>query len=212
MSKIRILVADDHAIVREGLKQILSETDDLVVAGEASDGIEVINQVRDSEWDLLLLDIAMPGMGGVEVLQRIRAENNSLPVLVLSIYPPEQYAMRLLKSGASGYMTKESAPEQLVTAIRTIARGKKYISPEVGELLSDQLLCDGEKSLHETLSNREYQVLCLIASGVSVGDIGERLTLSVKTISTYRSRILEKMRMKNNAELTHYVFKHGLLE
>ncbi|OOZ37515.1 response regulator [Solemya velesiana gill symbiont] len=211
MKKIHVLIADDHAIVRQGLKAILDYTDDLVVAGEAADGHEVIKKLREGHWDVLLLDIAMPGMAGIEALNRVRAENKKLPVLILSIYPPEQYAIRLLKSGASGYMTKESAPEQLVMAIRMIAEGRKYISPEVGELLNEQLLGDSEQSLHESLSNREYQVFCRIASGETVGEIAESLSLSVKTISTYRSRILEKLHVKNNAELTYYAFKHGLV-
>jgi DNA-binding NarL/FixJ family response regulator len=212
MNKIRILLADDHVILRKGLKQIMDETDDLLVAGEAGNGVEVLEKIRSSDWDVLVLDIAMPGLGGIDVLKRLHDEKSDLPVLVLSTYPPEQYALRLLKSGAAGYMTKESAPDELVLAIRQVAGGRKYISPSVAELLSDKLLDESTQKPHELLSEREFQVMCQIAKGKTVSEIADVLSLSVKTISTYRSRILTKMHMKNNAELTHYAIKSNLVD
>ncbi len=209
---IRILIADDHAIVRKGLKQIISETQDMVVADEAGDGQEVLNKVRKNGFDMVLLDISMPGRTGLDILRELRAEKPKMPILVLSMYPEEQYAVRVLRAGASGYLTKESAPDELIAAIRRVSLGKKYITPSLAERLALDLDVDSEKPLHETLSDREYQVLCLIASGKTVGEIAEKLSLSAKTISTYRARILEKMNMKNNAELTHYALQHKLVD
>jgi len=210
MGKIRILLADDHVMVRKGLKQILDETHDMHVAGEASNGVEVLDKIHQSDWDVLVLDIAMPGMGGIDVLKRLHDEKSTLPVLILSSYSPEQYALRLMKSGAAGYMTKESAPDELVLAIRRVAQGRKYISPSVAELLSENLSDPAIQSPHELLSDREFQVMCQFAQGKTASEIADILSLSVKTISTYRSRILTKMHMKNNAELTHYAVKNGL--
>jgi len=209
---IKILVADDHAVVREGLKRIIAETADLVVAGEASNGQEVLEKVQSGHWDVVLLDISMPGRGGLDVLRQLRGEKPKLPILVLSMHSEDQYAVRVLKAGAAGYLTKDSAPEQLVNAIRRVIRGRKYISPSVAEKLAFDLEIDFKEALHENLSDREYQVLCMIASGKTVTEIAERLALSVKTISTYRTRILEKMKMSNNAELIRYAIKHGLVE
>jgi two-component system invasion response regulator UvrY len=209
---IKILIADDHAIVREGLKQIVAETLDMVVADEASSGHEVLDKVRSNEYTVVVLDISMPGGDGLNILKQIKKEKLKLPVLVLSVHPEEQYAVRVLKAGAAGYLTKESAPGELISAIRRVASGRKYVSSLLAEKLAFDLQSEGETSLHETLSDREFQVMCMIASGKRVKDIGEELCLSVKTISTYRSRILEKMRMKNSAELTHYALKHGLVE
>lgn len=209
---IKVLIADDHAIVRQGLKQILAETDDMMVAGEAGTGAEVIGKIREGDWGVVLLDISMPGKSGIDTLKQIKEEKPKLPVLVLSMYPEEHYAIRLLKAGASGYLTKESAPELLVTAIRRVAGGKKYISPSLAETLAHELGGDSEKPLHGMLSDREYQIFCAIASGKTVSDIAAALSLSVKTISTYRARILEKMKMKNNAELTYYAMKHHLVD
>lgn len=209
---IRILVADDHAIVRKGLKQIIAETSDMIVAGEASNGIEVLSKVRKNGFDLVLLDISMPGRSGLDILKELRSERPKLPILVLSMHPEEQYAVRVLKSGASGYLTKESAPDELISAIRKVSVGKKYVTPSLAEKLAFDLETDAERPLHELLSDREYQVLCLIASGRTVGEIAEKLALSVKTISTYRSRILEKMNLKNNAELTHYAIRNKLVD
>ena len=209
---IRILISDDHAIVREGIKQILADTNDLVAAGEATNGHEVIELVRRQDWDMVLLDLAMPGKDGLETLKDIKREKPKLPVLVLSIYPEEQYAVRALKAGASGYLTKESAPEELIAAIRKVSQGGKYISSSLAEKLASHLEVDAEKPVHETLSDREYQVMLMIASGKTVKEIGDEMCLSVKTVSTYRARALSKMGMKNNSEFTYYAIKHGLIE
>lgn len=209
---IKILIADDHAIVREGLKQILSESPDLVVVAEASTGQEVLDKVAKNDLDLVVLDISMPGRGGMDILKEIKSLKPKLPVLILSMYPEEQYAVRVLKSGASGYLTKESAPIELVKAIRQISQGKKYISPSLAEKLAVDLEVSSDKPPHETLSDREYQVMCMIASGKTLKEIADGLSLSIKTISTYRSRILEKMNMRTNAELTHYAVKNRLVD
>lgn len=209
---IKILVADDHAIVREGLKQIVRETSDMEVAGEAADGRQVFQMVANDDWDVVLLDIGMPGKSGMDILKELKAERPGLPVLMLSMYPEEQYAVRALKAGASGYLTKESVPDELINAIRKVSAGGKYVSSSLAEKLAYDLEADVEKPLHETLSDREYQVMIMIAKGETIKDIADNLCLSIKTISTYRSRILEKMRMKNNAELMHYAIKHKLAE
>jgi len=209
---IKILIADDHAIVREGLKQILLESPDLVVVAEASTGQEVLDKVAKNDLDLVVLDISMPGRGGMDILKEIKSLKPKLPVLILSMYPEEQYAVRVLKSGASGYLTKESAPIELVKAIRQISQGKKYISPSLAEKLAVDLEVSSDKPPHETLSDREYQVMCMIASGKTLKEIADGLSLSIKTISTYRSRILEKMNMRTNAELTHYAVKNRLVD
>jgi two-component system invasion response regulator UvrY len=209
---IKILIADDHAVVLEGLKQILSETPDIHVVAEAAHGQEVLDKIRSTAVDVVVLDIAMPGRSGLDVLLHLKRERPSLPVLVLSIHPEDQYAVRVLKAGACGYLTKESAPDQLIAAIRKVVIGGKYVSPSLAEKLAFDLESDVDKPLHETLSDREYEVLCQIALGKTVKEIADKLSLSVKTISTYRSRILEKMKLKNNAELTHYVIRQGLVE
>lgn len=209
---IKIFIADDHAIVREGLKQIVAETTDMAVTDEADTGHEVLEKVSENDYDVLVLDITMPGLNGLDALKQLRTQRPDLPVLVLSIHPEEQYAVRVLKAGASGYLTKESAPDELISAIRKVSMGGKYVTPSLAEKLASDLVADGKKPLHETLSDREYQVLCMIASGKTVTEIAEELFLSEKTISTYRSRILEKMKMKTNAELIHYAIKHGLVE
>lgn len=212
MSSIRILIADDHAIVRSGLRQILSDSPDLVVAGEAENGVDAMHKLRDGSFDLVLMDVSMPDRNGIDTLKLVRKEFPKLPVLVLSMHPEEQYAIRALKAGASGYLTKQSAPEQLVTAIRQVACGKKYVSPSLAMELANAITEDTERPPHEKLSDREYQTLVMIASGKTLTQIGEELNLSVKTVSVYRARLLEKMRMKNNAELTHYGLKHGLVD
>lgn len=209
---IKILIADDHPIVRKGLKQILEETTEMVVAGEASNAQEVLNKVLKEDFDIVLLDISMPGRSGLEILKEIKTLKPKLKVLILSIHPEEHYAERVLKAGASGYLTKESAPEELISAIRKVAQGRKYISPSFAERLVSTLDAETDKLPHERLSDREFEVLCMIASGKTITEIAEEMALSVKTISTYRSRILQKMNMKNNAELTYYVIKHNLLE
>jgi two-component system, NarL family, invasion response regulator UvrY len=209
---IKILIADDHAIVREGLKQIVAETADIVVADEATSGHEVLEKVWDNEYDVVILDISMPGRGGVDIIKQLKGQKPHLPILVLSMHPEEQYAVRVLKAGAAGYLTKESAPDDLITAIRRVSTGRKYVSSSLAEKLAFDLEHDTEKPFYETLSDREYQVMCMIASGKRAQEIAEELCLSVKTVSTYRSRILEKMKIKNNAELMHYAIKHGLVE
>ena len=206
----RILIADDHAIVRSGLRQILINEHDLEVAGEAQNGAEVLDLIRREPWDVLVLDVGMPGRSGIGTLRDVKRERSDLPVLILSIYPEDQYAVRAIRAGASGYLTKDSAPDELVRAIRKVLRGGKYISEAVAERLILALDDAADLPPHELLSDREYQVLCLIASGKTVSEIASEISLSVKTVSTYRTRILEKMRMKTNAELTHYAIKNNL--
>jgi len=184
----------------------------MIVAGEASDGLEALHKVRQDHYDLVLLDIAMPGIGGLDVLKHLKAERPDLPVLMLSMYPEEQYAVRTLKAGASGYLTKESASDELIAAIRKVSRGGKYVTSSLAEKLASCLDANSDKPVHERLSDREYQVVRMIASGKTVTEIAEDLSLSVKTISTNRSRALIKMGMKTNAELTYYAIKHGLVE
>lgn len=208
----RILIVDDHAIVREGLKQILADVADIQVAGEADCASQALRLARQEPWDMVLMDISMPDRSGLEALELLRKEHPGIRVLMLSMHRETQYAVRALKTGASGYLNKQSAPAQLVEAIRTVASGKKYISAEVAQELASQVSGEREALPHETLSNREYQTLCLIASGMAVSAIAGKLSLSVKTISMYRSRLLTKMNLKNNAELTHYAIKHGLVD
>ncbi|MBN9698223.1 MAG: response regulator transcription factor [Zoogloea sp.] len=213
MSKpIRVLIADDHAIVRQGLRQILSDTPDLTVTGEAENGVQAVQMVRSGEWDVILMDVSMPDRNGIDALKLIKKEFPRLPILILSMYPEEQYAIRALKAGAAGYLTKQSAPDLLVTAIRQVASGKKYVSPSLAEELANAIGEDSDRPAHEKLSDREYQTLCMIASGKTPTEIAEALNLSVKTVSVYRARLLEKMNLRNNAELTHYGLKHGLAE
>ena len=209
---IRILIADDHTIVREGLKQILAETSDMMVADEATNGLEALDKVARQDFNVVLLDISMPGRNGLDVLRQLKAEHPGVPVLILSMYSEEQYAMRALRAGAAGYLTKDSAAEELILAIRKISSGRKYLGPSLAEKLAVYLEHGEDTPLHETLSDREFQVMCLIASGKAVKEIGNELNLSVKTISTYRTRIMEKMRMKTNAALTHYVIQNRLIE
>jgi DNA-binding NarL/FixJ family response regulator len=209
---IKILIADDHAVVREGVKHILTEMPDMVIAGEAGKGQEVLEKVGKNEYDLILLDIAMPGRDGLEILKDLKLQKPKLPVLILSMFPEEQYALRALKSGASGYLTKDSIPDELIKAIQKIVRGGKYISSSFSEKMLFSFDSDAEKPLHETLSDREYQVMRMIASGKTLKEIADELALSVKTVSTYRSRILDKTGMKNNVELTHYAVKHRLVD
>lgn len=209
---LKILVVDDHAMLRAGLKRILAEQSDMTVAGEACNGSEALDKVQDCQYDLVLLDIAMPGRGGLDVLKQLRSERPDLPVLMLSMYPEEQYAVRTLKAGASGYLTKESAPDELIAAVRKVCKGGKYVTSSLAEKLALYLGNDSEKPVHERLSDREYQVVRMIASGRTVTEIAEELSLSVKTISTNRSRALAKMGMKTNAEITYYAVKYGLVE
>ena len=209
---IKVLVADDHPVVREGLKQILAAAQDIEVAAEAEDGHELLEKVREQSFDVVVMDITMPGLMGLDALKQLKSEHPQLPILILSVHPEEQYALRVLRAGASGYLTKGSAPDSLIGAIRKVHRGGNYVSPALAERLADELRGDITKMPHETLSDREYQVMCLIASGKTVTEIADQLALSVKTVSTYRSRILEKMKMKTNAELTHYAIEHKLVD
>jgi two-component system, NarL family, invasion response regulator UvrY len=209
---IRILVADDHTIVREGLKQILAEVDDMSVRDEAGNGQEALAKIRDGEFDVVLLDISMPGRSGLEILKEIKTEHPKLPVLILSMHAEEQYAVRALRAGASGYLTKASAPDELIGAIRKVSCGRKYVSSSLAEKLAFELDIDTKKPPHETLSDREYQVMLMLASGKSVKEIADEVCLSVKTISTYRARVMEKMNMKKNAELTLYAIQNRLID
>ncbi|TYQ13803.1 UNVERIFIED_ORG: DNA-binding NarL/FixJ family response regulator [Zoogloea ramigera] len=209
---IKVFIADDHAIVREGLKQILAETRDIIVAGEAENGLEAVKLFRKSECQVMLLDISMPDRSGIDVLKQIKKEKPDLAVLMLSMHREDQYAIRSLKAGASGYLTKQSAPRELVNAIRQVAGGQKYISPALAQELANHVGEDHEAPPHDALSDREYQTLTMIASGKTVGVIAKELSLSVKTVSEYRARLLVKMKLKNSAELTHYAIKNQLID
>jgi two-component system, NarL family, invasion response regulator UvrY len=210
--RLRILIVDDHPIVRQGLRQTLADAADVGEIGEAADGPQAIDLVRQSNWDAVVLDIGLPGRGGIEILKDIKRERPRLPVLILSMHPEDQYAVRALRAGAAGYMTKETATEKLLEAIRKITTGGRFISEELGERLALELTIEVPGSPHASLSDREFEVLRLIGSGLSVGDIADRLSLSVKTVSTYRARVLEKMRMKNNAELMQYALTNRLCD
>jgi len=209
---VRVLVADAHPILLEGLKQIISDTPDMMVTGEAKNISELFENVLKNEFDIVLLDISMRGRNGWDIIKDIKSERPKLPILVLSMYSEEQYAIRALKAGASGYLTKESAADELIAAIRKVSQGRKYISTSLAEKLAYEVDVFSAKPPHEKLSDREYQIMLMIASGKTVGEIAEELCLSVKTISTYRTRILEKMNLKKNAELTRYAIDERLLD
>jgi two-component system invasion response regulator UvrY len=208
---IRVFIVDDHAVVRQGLKRILDESTGLEFAGEARSGDEALHLCHMFKWDIMLLDISMPDKSGDEVLQGILAQNKDAKILILSMHEEDQHAVRLMKSGAAGYLTKDATPDQMIDAIRRVGAGKKYISPTLAELLLQEVGADASQPLHSTLSNREFQVLKMLGSGKTVSEVAAQLSLSVKTISTYRTHILEKMHLKNNAELTVYVINNGLL-
>ncbi len=209
---IRVIVADDHPILRAGLVSVLNASPDLRVVGEAGNGAEVLRSVRDVTFDVLLLDVSMPGKSGLDLMRQIRKDNPRLPILIVSSHPEDQYALRAIKAGASGYLTKMSAPADLVRAVHTIATGRKFITPALAEMLADHVERPDDGRPHESLSDREFQTMKMIAAGHSLTHIGEVLCISVKTVSVYRSRVLEKMRMKSNVELTRYVVEHGLTD
>jgi DNA-binding NarL/FixJ family response regulator len=208
---IRILVADDHTVVREGVKQILAGLDDMIVEDEAENGQETLEKVMHGSCDVVLLDISMPGRSGLEILEDILSLKPKLPVLILSMHPEEQYAVRALRAGAAGYLTKASASHELIGAIRKVSKGGKYVTASLAEKLAVELDTKADKQLHERLSNREYQVMLMLASGKSVGEVADDLCLSVKTVSTYRPRVMDKMGMRRNAELTFYAVNNHLI-
>ncbi|MCW5234830.1 response regulator [Verminephrobacter eiseniae] len=209
---IRIGIVDDHAIVRSGLRQFLSEHVDLRVQGEAANGRQAIDLVRNQEIDVLLMDLSMPGQSGLDALAMLRAKAPDMGILILSGYPEEHYAINLIRQGASGYLNKECEPAQIVQAIRTIALGRRYLTPVVAELLARQLGSKDDRPAHQQLSEREFQVFLKLARGTTTGDIAEALSLSVKTVSTYRTRLMEKMGLSSNSDLTYYALKNRLID
>ena len=209
---IRILLADDHVLFREGLKQILGKHKDLRVMDEAGSGTEALEKIFRGRYDVVILDVSMPGRSGLDILGEIRREKPDVPVLILSMHPEDQYAVRVLRAGAAGYLTKESAAAELITAIHKVASGGRYISPQVAERLADAVKVDHQEAPHQLLSNREFQVMRMLASGKTLKEIAEDLILSEKTITTYRARILDKMGLRNNVDLSHYAIKHNLLD
>lgn len=208
----RILIADDHPIVRRGLKEILVREIERSACGEAENAQQVLSLLQKHDWDLVILDITMPGRSGLDLLKDLRQSRPKLPVLVLSMHPEEQYGKRVLKAGAAGYMTKESAPEELIKAIRKILAGGRYVSPALAEWLAVDLACNLERPCHEILSDREFEILRMVASGKTISQIAGELDLAVTTVSTYRARILEKMEMTTTAELMHYALRNGLVD
>jgi two-component system invasion response regulator UvrY len=209
--RLRILIVDDHPIVRAGLRQTLADAPEVGEIVEAATVPEALDLVHREEWDAVVLDIGLPGRGGLDLLKDIKAERPRLPVLILSMHSEDQFGVRAIRAGAAGYLTKEAAPENLVNAIRKVAAGGRYIGDQLADRLATEVSADGPLPLHTLLSDREYDVMCLIASAKTVGEIAEQLSLSVKTVSTYRARILEKMKLKNNAELMQYVLTNRLL-
>lgn len=209
---IKVLVVDDHPVVRRGIRQILAEARDIVVGDDAVNGADAVAKVRGRDWDAILLDLSMPGTDGLETLKQLRREHPHLPILVLSMHPEDQFALRAIRAGASGYLTKESAPDELVTAIRRVVSGAHYLSPWLSERLAREITSGSASAIHESLSDREYQVMLKIASGKSTKQIAEELCLSPKTVGTYRLRLARKMELASDAELTAYVFRNRLLE
>lgn len=208
---IRLLMVDDHAIVRYGLRQIVSETEDIAVVAEAASAAQAMRMVREQEFDVVLLDISLPDKNGLEVLKQIRRDHPKLAVLILSMHSEDEFGVRAIKAGASGYLTKQSAPSQLVTAIRQVANGRKYVSTALAEEIANHISGDSKHAPHEALSDREYETLCLIASGKGLSQVAATLSLSPKTVSVYRARLLDKLKLHNNAELTHYAIRKGLV-
>lgn len=206
------MIADDHAIVRQGLKQILSETDDIKVTGEAETGFQAVKIARQQSFDVMLLDISLPDRNGIEILKQVKKDTPTLAVLMLSMHNEHEFAIRALKAGAAGYLNKQSAPAQLVVAIRQVATGNKYVSPAVAQELANIINTDADKPLHSTLSDREYQTLCFIAAGKTLSEISVEMFLSPKTVSVYRARLLEKLKLTNNSELIRYAIKNKLVD
>jgi len=209
---IKILIADDHAIVREGLKQIVAEESDMKVTGEAANASELFELLDKDSWEIVVLDINMPGKSGLEALKEMKTRNIKVPVLILSMFSEDQYGLRAIKAGAAGYLKKVSAPTDLVSAIRKIVGGGKYISPTLAEKLADSIDVNNKKALHQNLSDREYQIMCFISLGKSAEEIAEELAISIHTVYSYRNRILEKMHLKSNVELTQYAIQNKLIE
>lgn len=209
---IRVLIVDDHAIVRRGLRQIVAETKDIMVAAEAETGFQAIKIARQHPAEVMLLDISLPDRNGIEVLKQVKREHEKLAVLMLTMHTESEFAIRSLRAGASGYLTKQSAPTQLITAIRHVAAGRKYVTPSLAEELANLLSAKHDQPPHASLSDREFQTMCLIASGKSLSDISAALHLSPKTISVYRARVLEKLNLRNNAEIARYAMRHGLVD
>ena len=209
---IRLLIADDHPIVREGLKRLVADCPDMQLVGEAADGTEMLAKTESVGVDVLLLDVSMPGPGFLETMHRLRAELPGVRVLVLSVHPEDLYAVRALRAGAAGYVTKEHSPEELAEAIRRVYQGRRYVSPSLAERLAVELSPDAEKPPHQRLSDREYQVLCRIGAGKGVNEIASELAVSPKTVSTYRTRVIEKMQLSTNADLIRYAIEHKLVE
>ncbi len=209
---IRILIADDHGIVRDGLKQIFADTADIAVEGEAINGLEVMARIRERDWDVVLMDMSMPGRSGIELIKQVKGEKPALPVLILSMHSEDQYAVRALRAGAAGYLTKETAAEQVVAAVRKVASGGLYVSAGVAERLAAELTRRSDAAPHTLLSDREYQVFQALAAGRSVSAIADSLALSVKTVSTHKTRILHKLGVHNTAELIHYAIRHHLVD
>lgn len=209
---IKILIADDHAIVREGLKQIVAEESDMKVTGEAANSNELFELLDKDSWEIVVLDINMPGKSGLEALKEMKTRNIKVPVLILSMFSEDQYGLRAIKAGAAGYLKKVSAPTELVSAIRKIVDGGKYISPTLAEKLADSVDVNNKKALHQNLSDREYQIMCFISLGKSAEEIAEELAISIHTVYSYRNRILEKMHLKSNVELTQYAIQNKLIE
>lgn len=207
---LKILLADDHAVVRGGIRKFLEATSDIEIVAEATTGAEALALVRERDWDVMLLDISLPDLDGIEVLKRVKRERPALPVLIFSMYSEDDFAVPAFDAGASGYLTKDSHPSQILTAIQTVASGASYVSPALTERLLAGTVCTGKRRLHETLSRREMEVLLMLSKGVQLTKIGEQLHLSVKTVSTYRGRVLEKLDVQSNAELTRYVLQHKL--
>lgn len=208
---VKILVVDDHALIRKGIRQLLDDCPDMQVTGEAETGMQAISMARNGNYDVILLDLALPDKHGTDVLMQLKSEQPDIKIIVLSMHPEDQYGVRMLKAGAVGYLNKQSAPEKLVSAIRHVMNGKKYINKKLAEQLLDNVIGKSQDLMHQCLSNREYQTLCLMASGNSLTEISEIMRLSPKTISVYRGRMLEKMGFKNNAKAIHYAIAHQLV-